>query len=192
MVELVNKLQDNIYSELNLLSQNLLFIILFILLYIFYNYCLWKIFVKAGKSGYLALIPLVRELVLLDLSCTSWIYLLIYIASYLLSFIPKYGTIIYLVFILIITMVFCHNLAISFNESNSFAFGLLLLGLVFIPILALNKNIHYFTHDNETIFDVNTAEPEMVVTKNTKTCPNCHAENELNAATCCRCGMFFK
>jgi hypothetical protein len=91
----------------------------------FYVYCAWRIFEKAGKPGWAALIPIFNTLVQLEIVQRPlwWI---------LLMFIPGVN--------LVITVIIIFDLAKVFGKDNGFAFGLLFLAPVFVPILALGNS----------------------------------------------------
>ena len=80
----------------------------------------WKTFVKAGKPGWAAIIPIYNVVVLLEISGKPlwWLILLI---------IPLVS----LVFGILLLIA----LANSFGKSSGFGVGLALLGFVFFPIL---------------------------------------------------------
>lgn len=83
-----------------------------------------QIFKKAGKSRWIALIPIYNIIVLLDILNLPkwWIFLFI---------IP---------FINVITLIFIyHQLSIAFNKGVGFTIGLVLVAFIFIPILGLGK-----------------------------------------------------
>ena len=85
---------------------------------------MWKIFAKAGKPGWGALIPFYN------------VYLMIKICSrpgwwLLLFFIPLVN--------FIIAIILCIDLAKAFGKGAGFAVGLILLGFIFIPILGYGK-----------------------------------------------------
>lgn len=91
--------------------------------------CMWRIFNKAGRPGWLGLIPVVNRVVLLDVAGHSpW--------GVLLLFIPIVN-IIYLLFVSL-------ALADNFGTSKGFAVGLWLLAPIFYAILAFGK-ARYFT-----------------------------------------------
>jgi len=81
---------------------------------------MWKIFVKAGKPGWAALIPIYNIIVLLEIigKPVWWIVLFL---------IPIVSLV-----IMIITFL---KLAEVFGKSGGFAVGLILLAPIFIPIL---------------------------------------------------------
>jgi len=84
----------------------------------------WKIYEKAGKPGWAAIIPIYNIIVLLEIigKPVWWIFLLI---------IPCVN----IVFVVWMT----NLLSKSFGQSEGFTVGLLLLGIVFYPILAFGN-----------------------------------------------------
>ena len=85
---------------------------------------MWKVFTKAGKPGWAAIIPIYNIIVLLSIAGkpTWWIVLfLIPIVSFV---------------ILILTYV---GLANRFGKGGGFAVGLVLLSPIFIPILGFGS-----------------------------------------------------
>ncbi|NUM50750.1 MAG: signal peptidase I [Flavobacteriales bacterium] len=82
---------------------------------------MWKVFTKAGKPGWAAIVPIYNIIVLLQIvgRPTWWIILfLIPIVSFI---------------IMIMVMI---DVAKSFGKGGGFAAGLILLGIIFWPILA--------------------------------------------------------
>lgn len=84
---------------------------------------LWKVFVKAGKPGWAAIVPIYNLIVMLEIAGKPiwWIVLML---------IPFVNFI-----ILIIVMI---DLAKSFGKSTGFGIGCALLGFIFIPILGFS------------------------------------------------------
>ena len=84
----------------------------------------WKIFEKAGKPGWAAIIPIYNLIVLLEIVGKPlwWI---------ILFFIPCVN----IVFLVWVT----NLLSKSFGQSEGFTVGLLLLGVVFYPILGFGN-----------------------------------------------------
>ena len=81
---------------------------------------MWKVFVKAGKPGWAAIVPIYNIIVLLEIVGKPlwWI---------LLMFIPFVNIVIAIIVLL--------ELAKAFGKGVGFAVGLLLLPVVFYPIL---------------------------------------------------------
>lgn len=94
---------------------------LYMAVIVFYLFCMWKIYVKAGKPGWAAIIPIYNVLVQLEIVGRPWWYLL-------LLFVPVVN------FVIGIMIIF--DLAKVFGKGTGFGFGLLLLSFIFIPILA--------------------------------------------------------
>jgi len=88
---------------------------------IFMVVCYWKIFVKAGKPGWAAIIPIYNFFVYLQIIGKPWWW-------FLLLFIPIVN------FVIIIMMI--HQLSVRFGKGTGFTLGLLFLSFIFIPILA--------------------------------------------------------
>lgn len=85
---------------------------------------LWKIFTKAGKPGWAAIVPIYNAVVMLQI-CGKPIWWIV------LLFIPLVN--------LLISILVCVALAEAFGKGVGFAIGLLLLGIVFFPILAFGS-----------------------------------------------------
>ncbi len=81
----------------------------------------WKVFVKAGEPGWASIVPIYNAIVYLKIAGKPlwWIILLI---------IP------FVNFIILILVAL--GLAKNFGKSGGFGIGLLLLGFIFLPILA--------------------------------------------------------
>ena len=93
----------------------------------FYVFCAWRIFEKAGKPGWAALIPIFNTLIELEIVQRPlwWIFFML---------IPGVN--------LVITVIIIFDLAKVFGKDNGFAFGLLFLAPIFIPILALGNAVY--------------------------------------------------
>jgi len=85
----------------------------------------WTVFTKAGKPGWAAIIPIYNLIVLLEIVGKPWWWIL-------LMLIP-------VVNIVILILVY-HNLSLSFGEGVGFTIGLILLGFIFLPILAFGNS----------------------------------------------------
>jgi hypothetical protein len=91
---------------------------------IFYAICAWKIYEKAGKPGWAAIIPIYNMIVLLEIvGKPLW--------WFLLFFIPGVN--------IVVSVLVYIELAKSFGKEAAFAIGLLLLSFIFYPILAFGS-----------------------------------------------------
>lgn len=91
----------------------------------------WKLFQKAGKPGWAAIVPGYNLWVLAEITWGNGLWCLMYLAS----FIPLIGGIALTAF-MIVTYV---KLAKAFGQGGGFAVGLIFVNIIFMPILAFGK-----------------------------------------------------
>lgn len=96
---------------------------------------MWKMFEKAGKEGWRAIVPIYNVITLLEIVGLKWYYIFLYCAS----FIPVIGSLVVLFF----TFVIMVKLAKSYGKSIGFGVGLTLVSIVFMAILAFDKSVTY-------------------------------------------------
>lgn len=85
---------------------------------------MWKIFVKAGKPGWAAIIPIYNVVVLYQIvGLNPWLLLL-----YIIPIVNYIAAIVLLIML-------CGKLAKAFGKGTGFAVGLFFLNLIFILIL---------------------------------------------------------
>lgn len=101
----------------------------------------WKIFTKAGESGWKSIIPIYNSVVLFKISGISPWFVLVYIAG----FIPFVGPLA----ILGVTIYQANSLAKSFGKDAGFTVGLVLLPTIFYMILGFGK-AEYIGNGNVT------------------------------------------
>lgn len=99
----------------------LIMLIIFIILYIV---PLWKIFVKAGKPGWAAIIPIYNTIVILEIVGRPvwWV---------ILTLIPIVN--------IVITIIVAIDTAKSFGKEPAFGIGLFFLPFIFYPILGFGS-----------------------------------------------------
>jgi hypothetical protein len=114
---------------------------------------MWKVFEKAGKPGWAAIIPFYNIIVLLEVVGKPWWWLL-------LIFIPCLNVI----FILIGWVMINNLLSKSFGQGVGFTLGLMFLGFIFVPILGFGSYtylgpggipVNFGATDYEKPFDIN-------------------------------------
>ena len=90
---------------------------------------MWKIFTKAGKPGWAAIVPVYREIVQLEIAGrpTWWVLLMM--------FVP-----IFLVWVAIVAAI---DFAKSYGKSTGFGVLVALLPFIGLPMLAFGKDTHY-------------------------------------------------
>ena len=102
-------------------------VLIYLGLIIFMVATMWKIYTKAGKPGWAAIVPLYNLIVLLEIAGKPlwWIVLL---CIPLVNFV-----------VLIMVMV---ALAKSFGKDTGYAIGLIFLGIIFFPMLAFGDAVY--------------------------------------------------
>jgi hypothetical protein len=97
---------------------------------------MWKIFVKAGRPGWAAIIPFYNNWVLFEISGKPGWWML----SVLLSVIPFVGWILYFVLYILAML----ELAKRFNKSTAFAvFGMIIFSVIGFLILGYGKDEYH-------------------------------------------------
>lgn len=111
--------------------------IICLLVSIFLLVAIWKIFDKAGKPGWAAIIPIYNIVVLFQVvGLSSWLVLLL-----LVPFLG-WGA------LAIILIGANFKLAKVFGKGTGFGFGLLLLGIIFYPMLAFDSSTYIKPNNN--------------------------------------------
>ena len=85
---------------------------------------MWKVFTKAGKPGWAAIIPIYNIIVLLEIAGKPAWWVILFL-------IPIVG--------FIMTIITYVALAEKFGKGGGFAVGLVLLGFIFFPILGFGS-----------------------------------------------------
>lgn len=89
---------------------------------------LWKVFVKAGKPGWGAIVPFYNAYCLFDMSFgNGWLFLL--------CFVPCVNVVMQIIMYV--------KLAHAFGKSGGFAVGLIFLPFVFVPMLGFGDAQYY-------------------------------------------------
>ncbi len=98
-----------------------IFFFIFFGIFLFIIICQWKIYSKAGKPGWAAIVPIYGTIVLLEIvNKPVWWFLLL--------FIPLVNV--------IIAIIVVHRLSLAFGKDVGFTILLLLLPIVGYPMLA--------------------------------------------------------
>ena len=95
---------------------------------------MWKIFTKAGKPGWAAIVPVYNMVVLYQIAGVNPLWLLLLIGS----IIPIVNFIVAIVFLIINILVYI-KLAKAFGKGGGFAVGLIFLPFIFQCILAFGS-----------------------------------------------------
>ena len=111
------------------------FFLVIIALVVFSLIANWKLFTKAGKPGWAAIIPIYNMVILFEIIGYKWYYVFLLFASG----IPVIGQLVFILF----SISYSIKLAKSFGQTPGFGIGLFFLSPIFTAILAFNKNINY-------------------------------------------------
>ena len=109
---------------------------------IFYLVALAKLFKKADRPGWAAIVPYYNVYTILDIVGFKWYYVFVYVAASVLSSVPAIGGILSIALFLF-NIVVSIKLAKAFGKDTGYGVGIALLGIVFIPMLAFNKDVKY-------------------------------------------------
>ncbi len=82
---------------------------------------MWKVFEKAGKPGWAAIIPIYNAIVIIQIARKPTWWFLLYL-------IPLVN--------IVIAVIVMHNVARNFGKGVGFTLGLIFLGFIFFPLLA--------------------------------------------------------
>ncbi|MEI6088304.1 MAG: DUF5684 domain-containing protein [Bacteroidota bacterium] len=104
-----------------------IFILILLAFSIFLIASMWTIFTKAGKPGWACIIPIYNLIVLLEIVGKPWWWLL-------LMLIPIVNVVLFIMMY--------HQLSLSFGKDAGFTVGLILLGFIFLPILAFGDALY--------------------------------------------------
>lgn len=106
---------------------------------VFMIVCQWKLYSKAGKPGWACIVPIYNTIVLLEIVKKPiwWIALLM---------IP-------IVNFIVLILVFV-ELAKAYGKEGSFAIGLILLPVVFLPILAFGDSAYVYGDEIQSTSDL--------------------------------------
>lgn len=110
---------------------SVIILVLFLAISLMVVFSLWNIFVKAGRSGVLAFIPLYNIVVLLEITgAPLWLLVLFFVPVVNVAMLFVLG----------------YWLSKAFGYDLEFAVGLFFLPFVFLPILAFGKSQYIPPH----------------------------------------------
>lgn len=157
----------------------LVLILLELAIGIFYIICLWKIFKKANKPGWAAIIPVYNNIIMLEIAKLPWWNIFVMLGAALIYVISMLfeDSLLFLVPAMISIIITCaYQIAIMIRVSNNFGkdkgFKILaiFLPIVALPMLAFGKST-YIDKNEEKNF-----------------CPECGTKLLNNSIYCQNCG----
>ena len=139
---------------------------------------MWKVFKKAGKNGWEAIVPFYNAWVLFEISGYPGYYMFF-------GFIPCVGPIVLLVFEILDAI----SLAKKFNKSSGFAALLILVPVVGYCILGFGNDTYDASLGENKVSSSNTTTTTSTTTAEAgKFCGNCGQKVAKNAKHCSNCG----
>lgn len=126
---------DQLLGVFNEMGAGILVVWLAIMVFMIISW--WIVLKKAGEPGWAILIPIYNFLVILRVAGKPWWW----VFSILLAIIPIVGAILFLVVFVLIA----HGISKNFGKGAGFTVGIVLLGIVFIPILAFGNSTYTAT-----------------------------------------------
>ena len=140
---------------------------------------MWKVFKKAGKNGWEAIIPFYNAWVLFEISGYPGYYMFF-------GFIPCVGPIVLLVFEISAYI----SLSKKFNKSSGFAVLMIFLPVIAYCILGFGKDEYDDSLGEHKNTQPNQAPETVTEVKETtgKFCGNCGTKVAKNAKHCSNCG----
>ncbi len=154
----------------------------------------WKIFTKANKPGWAALIPIYNKYTLCKITGVNPWWILITCCGWVLNVIPIIGSLAYIALMVYFAVLLNVSLSRSFGKEDAFALGLIFLQPVFNMILGFGKcdylgekpmNDVVFNKVGETMNSNKTTTSTngkfctscgSKITSDTRFCPNCGKE----------------
>lgn len=104
------------------------FLIVILVFAVFFAFCYWRVFEKAGQPGWAAIIPIYNAYILTKIIGKPWWWLILLCIPYLN----------------IVFGIWAINLlSKSFGKDIGFTLGLIFLGFIFLPIMAFDRTIVY-------------------------------------------------
>lgn len=163
----------------------------------------WKVFKKAGKQGWEAIVPIYSTWILNEICGLNWWWFLISISGLLVSIlrIPGLSQLTSLASLLA-NVNMAYNLSKKFNKDNGFFIVLALIPVVGYSMLAFDQNANYdanvtvssngFFHESNGTNNTNNSNNNSNTTNTTqaggKFCHNCGAKLDQGSTFCSSCG----
>lgn len=183
------------YNDLSAVMAGLGAIIILVVLIalavvIFYLVALWKVFKKAGKNGWEAIVPFYNSWILVEIAGLNWWWFLIMISGTIVSLlsIPGLSALCQLAN-LVATFFVNYNIAKKLHKEVGFAILATLFPVIMYPIIAFSNNYQFDqsveVSPNGPIGDNNNQTSST--TQNTASVNN-NSENTENSRFCTKCG----
>ena len=191
-------------------------LIILIPIWIIYVIGLWKMFKKAGKKGWEAIIPFYNSWVYVEIAGLNWWYFLFIISGTIVTLIDLDELTPLCSLASLVVMFFCnYNIVKRIHKDLGYAILMTLFPYVMIPIIGLSKNIVWDNgiavsangpidngntngqNNNSTIVnhndnDTNPTSADTYSSSSKKFCTNCGNEITTDTKYCPKCGSEIK
>lgn len=120
-------------------------LVLLIAYLVFYLIGLWKLFKKAGRPGWAAIIPFYSDYVLIEMVGLHWYWFIISLVPTVIGFFVESGPLVTILQIvtLFVNINIYYNLTKKMNKSAGWIVLLVLFGGIALPILGYGKDVWY-------------------------------------------------
>lgn len=176
----------------------IILIVIFIAILVVYTIGLWKLFKKAGRQGWEAIIPFYNNWVYVEIAGLNWWYFLLIIANTIiniceLDFLSSIASISYY-----IALFFCnYNIAKRLHKDTIFAAIMTVAPFIMIPLIGFSKE---YVFDSSIAVNPNgPIDSDGKLSNNTDSfegskrfCTSCGSEISVNSNYCSKCGKEIK
>ncbi|RFZ77565.1 hypothetical protein DS742_17780 [Lacrimispora amygdalina] len=139
----------NLYRVFAVFGIILFIIVLAVLIFLLITN--WRIFSKAGKPGWAALVPFYNAYIMSDIAfgnanyfiAIMFLWVMVFIGriteiGILRSLVSSLSLVLYIIYY-ILYIIYCTKISKAFGKSSGFTVGLVLLPLIFFPILGFGS-----------------------------------------------------
>lgn len=196
---------ENLEGVFAVLGVFVIFIIIIAIVWlVFYIIGMWKLFQKAGKQGWEAIIPFYNNWVLVEISGLAWWWFLIVSASWIVSFLDIDG-LSSIAWLASIFGNFCcyYNISKKLHKDTGFAILTTIFSFIMIPVIGLSNNYQFdnsvevsdmgpFANQSSNDSHTHVKNDDNNFDKAKKFCSHCGSPVDEESKFCQNCGTKLK